>query len=183
MAEKSFNCQMDIAFAHTRDGRPELYDFLWEHLPNLMSTLHEKKITVKIQPPGLMGAWAKLSGMKREEVNHLIQKVVEDKRFHADAQIIHGPASSALELNVRADQLDHLLNAYNVLLERLLPYLTVEGKNIRIDFSPTEKNAVKCYSTSADKPLINTFLVRNFPRAPRVRSIVFATLDERRRVR
>ena len=182
MGEKSFNCQMDITFAHTRDGRPELYDFLWEHVPHLMQNLNEKKIRVLLQPPRRVETWSKRSGMTQREVEHAIQKVVNDKRFSKEAKLVDGESPS-LEMNVRAEQLDNVLNAYNILFEKFLPHLILEGTNIRVDFSPAEKNAVKCFSSSEQKPLINTFLVRNLKQAPRVRSIVYASLAERRRGR
>ncbi len=182
MAEKPFNCQMDITFAHTRDGRPELYDFLWEHLPRLLQNLNEKKIRILLQPPGRMETWSKHTGMTRSEIEHAIQKVVNDKRFTSEAKFVEGSAP-ALEMNVQAGKVDDVLNAYNILFERFLPHLIFEGKTIRVDFSPAEKNAVKFFSTSEQKPIINTFLVRNLKQAPRVRSIIFASAAERARRR
>lgn len=183
MDTTTLNCQMDIAFQHTPDGRPELYDFLWEHLPNLVSTLQEKKITIRIQPPETFSKWGKLVGMPTKEINHIIEKIQHDKRFDTKALFDPNARTPTLEMSVRTEELDHVLNAYNIVLERFLPYLTFEGKSIEIDFSPAEKNTIKCYSTSAQKPLINTFLVRNLTQVPRVRSIVFASRAERMRGR
>lgn len=175
MTTASFNCQMDITFQHTPDGRPELYDFLWEHLPQLAHTLGEKKICVKINAPSPVEKWAKQSSMTRGELEHVLDKVSRDKRL----EIITPTQRSTLEATIRSEDLDQVLNAYNIYLEKWLPFLSFEGKNFRIDFSSAEKNMVKCFAQSEKKPLINTFLVRNLTQAPRVRSIVYASRAER----
>ena len=177
MTTTSFNCQMDITFQHTPDGRPELYDFLWEHLPQLAQTLGEKKICVTVNAPSPVEKWAKQSSMTRGELEHVLDKVFRDKRMEVAAH--SKEKSSVLEATIRSEDLDQVLNAYNIYMEKWLPFLTFEGKNFRIDFSSAEKNMVKCFAQSDKKPLINTFLVRNLKQAPRVRSIVFASREER----
>lgn len=183
MTGKSFNCQMDITFHHTRDGRPELYDFLWEHLPQLAVILNEKKMRLTVQPPASFEKWSKLTGMNRVELEHVIRKMEKDTRLSMPSHAGEKENPSSLEITILTKKLDHVLSSYNIFLERFLPYLSFEGKNIRIDFSPAEKNMVKCYAFSNQKPLINTFLVRNLIQPPRVRSVIFASFAERRRSR
>lgn len=177
MPGKTFNCEMDITFHHTPDGRPELYDFLWEHVSRLAAALNEKKVLLKVSPAQPVEKWSKLSGMEKVEIEHIIKKFQHDQRIKVNEEKLS--SGEELALNISAEELDHVLNSYNIFLERFLPYLSLEGKNMRIDFSPAEKNSVKCFAFSEQKPLINTFLVRNLKQAPRVRSIIFASAHER----
>jgi hypothetical protein len=176
MALNGFNCEMDITFHHTPDGRPELYDFLWEHFSQLVSTLQEKKIILNVKPTFPRATWARQTGMTQEEIEHIIQKMSRDKRMKVSPD---SSSTNGFSLHIPAENVDDVLNSYNIFFEKFLPHLSLEGKTIRMDFSPAEKNAVKCFSSSEHKPLINTFLVRNLKQAPRVRSIVFASREER----
>ncbi|MBM3282142.1 MAG: hypothetical protein FJY86_02260 [Candidatus Diapherotrites archaeon] len=177
MAVTAFNCEMDIMFHHTSDGRPELYDFLWEHFAQLIATMQEKKIVLSIKPHFPRSLWAKKTGMAMEEIEHVIQKMSRDKRIKMQAD--DAMTGSGFTITIPAENVDDVLNAYNIFFEKFLPHLSAEGKTMRVDFSPAPKNAVKCFASSEQKPIINTFLVRNLKQAPRVRSIVFASREER----
>lgn len=177
MTTNTFNCEMDITFHQTPDGRPELYDFLWEHFAQLVSTMQEKKIVLNVKPDFPRSTWAKKTGMATEEIEHVIQKMSRDKRIKMQTEDV--ASENGFTITIPTEHVDDVLNAYNIFFEKFLPHLTFEGKSMRVDFSPAPKNAIKCFASSEQKPLINTFLVRNLKQAPRVRSIVFASREER----
>ena len=78
-------------------------------------------------------------------------------------------------VDIPTAELDHVLNGNNIFIDRVLPFVKMEGKKIRVDFSPAGENKVRLHISAEQKPLVNTFLVRAFATPPKVRSIIFAS--------
>ncbi len=171
MSGESFNCQMEVAFHDTPEGRPEIYDFVWEHLPKLVQKLDEKKIRLHLRAP--YAVFPQKKSTQGEEINHLVQKIVNDRRFSTHTQSHAGGGTLSLDMDIPTKELDHVLNAYNVFVDRFLPAIHLEGKKIHVDFSPAEENKVRMHIHSNQKPLVNTFFVQSCTRPPSVRSIIF----------
>ncbi len=172
MVGKNLNCQMEITFHQTRDGRPEIYDFVWEHAPALFKQLGEKNVHIRVQPRTTREKWASLVGMRQVELDFLLRKLFEDQRFTFKARMnITQPPT--LELDVPSKELDHMLNAYNVFIDHFLPYIQMEGKDMVIDFSSAGKNKIKCQTRSTHKPKVSAFLSKNLSHSPKIQSILF----------
>ncbi|MDP2665982.1 MAG: hypothetical protein Q8P05_00565 [Candidatus Diapherotrites archaeon] len=129
-----------LTFGHSPEGRPEVYDFLWEHLAPFLSTMGEKRVRVTMGLDNPITHWYRACGCSLEEMDSLLRKFSSDKRFshrvHLNAQ------KPFLETRIPVEKLDNLLNAHNILFEYLFPHIQIEGKKVRIDFDPAEENAI-----------------------------------------
>ncbi len=156
--------RLDVRFAHSRDGRPEIYDFLWDHVGGLFSQGGEKKVRIRFH-----SGWEK--GFRLTEREHLLQKIMNDQRFNLSLTSGKGE-KKPMEWVVRAKDLDDILNAYNVFFDGTLTHLRMEGESVSIDFSGAGKHEVVIHAPTPRAETIADSIRLSFTR-PRIRTIRF----------
>jgi hypothetical protein len=155
---------MDVTFRTSKDGRPEIYDFVWEHVSPLYQSLGEKRIRIAIHP-----GWT--NALSPIEWEHLIQKISHDKRFsHRIEKVNVGQRS--VELTVASKNLDDFLNAYNILFDAVLPYLRFDSKQLHVDFSHAGEQSVLIHVHQKHAEKIRSFLSQRLTR-PQIRTVRF----------
>lgn len=174
-------CQLDVRFAHSKDGRPEIYDFLWEHVAPLYVSSGEKKVRIHVQP-----GWTK--ALSPVQWDHLIQKLSTDKRFHHSIERVN-MGTGSLEMDVPVKELDHLLNTYNILFDSLLPYLKFDSAKLSMDFSRAGEQSVIMRTSHVQSEKVKSYLSTRLTRPKMqltrfgIRSPLHEALSRKRSVR
>jgi hypothetical protein len=151
-APKSTNtvCRLDVRFAQTEEGRPEIYDFLWDHLPSLYAQSGEKKIRIHVQP-----GWTK--ALTPVQWDHLVQKLTQDRRFNHSIERVN-VGTRSLEVVVPVKELENMLSTYNIFFDGVLPFLQFNGEKMSIDFSPAEKQSVIIQTDEKQSERVKSYL-------------------------
>ncbi len=143
-------CQLDLRFSQSRDGRPEIYDFLWDHLPSLYAQSGEKKVRINVQP-----GWT--NALNPVQWDHLVQKLKQDKRFNHSVERVN-VGTRSLEVVVPVKQLDEMLSTYNIFFDGVLPFLQFKGEKMSIDFTPAEKQSVIVQANENQSEKVKSYL-------------------------
>jgi len=150
-------CQLDVRFAHSKEGRPEIYDFLWDHLPSLYAQSGEKKVRIHVQP-----GWT--NAMNPVQWDHLVQKLTQDKRYNHSVERVN-VGTRSLEVVVPVKELESMLSTYNIFFDGVLPYLQFKGKKMSIDFTPAEKQGVIIQTNDNQSEKVKSYLYSTLHRS------------------
>ena len=161
---KNADCRMEITFSTTPDGRPEIYDFLWEHLPALYEELKEKEVLLRMPTTP---APAKKKNVAHAIIHHF------DQKFQRDSRATIQTKETVLQARVPIAQLDSLLNAYNILLDAHLPALSFSAEKLSVDFSRATKQTILIHTQKKNAEKIRTFLKKNCATPPLIHQISF----------
>lgn len=156
------NCRLDVIFPHTKEGRPTIYDFLWEDAGPLFTSLNEKSVHVRAPA---------FSTTKKNTpyYDSFSQKLARDKRFNVRSS---SPSQNEVDAVIPSQQLDHFLNAYNILFDAHFSGLQLESDSTRVDFSRAGEHTIRIETTNEKAEHIKSFFSRT-TNAPRVRMFRF----------
>ncbi len=161
----NLECHVGVRLSHSKEGRPEIYDFLWEHVAPLYSQAGEKKIRIFVQP-----GWSK--AMNPVQWDYLLQKIKTDKRFHHSIEKVN-VGTRSLELVVPVKELDDVLSTYNIFFDGVLPYLQFQGEKMSMDFSKAPEQNVVIHTNHAHAQRIKSYLQSSRLTKPKIQTIRF----------
>lgn len=161
-------CVLDVTFYSTREGRPEIYDFVWEYSPALLECLDEKTVELSVAPQAPYSEWSHLVGSTPVEVDYLVQKFLDEKRFAMKIDTNLGSKHSTLTARIPVQKMDALLNSHNILVDYFLPYLQFSTPTLRVDFASAHENRVRVTAPESEAALVRQFLKLNCQAVPLV---------------
>ncbi len=158
------DCQIEVQFHTTPDGRPQIYDFFWEHIPPLFQWLKEKRVEMTFSLPQKKG-----TKKEKQMLHHFVQKFLEEKRFKYKA----AQNQKKIEVRIPTPELENVLSVYNILFDACLSQTRLCSSKIGIDFSRAGEEKVYIHTNRKMAPRIHAFLKKNL-RKPGIRTIVFS---------
>lgn len=159
---QSKTCQMEMVFSPAADGRPTIYDFLWEHAGPLLQRLNEKNVHVYTKDGNIP------SSQQKNHSYHLA-KLSREKRFSVRTT---QKTSSAFDATLPVQQLDHFVNAYNILFDSHFSNLVFDTPGTQIDFSKAGDHTIVIETNTSNEETIRSFFARTTT-PPRIRTLRF----------
>ena len=151
-----------MVFPPAADGRPTIYDFLWEHAGPLLNHLNEKTVRVYTHTDSLSSTHTK---------SHTFQvaKLANEKRFNINAT---ANSSRAFDATLSVQHLDHFVNAYNILFDSHFSNLVFDTPGTHIDFSKAGDHTIVIETNAQNEDKIRAFFSHTaIP--PRIRTLRF----------
>jgi hypothetical protein len=137
-----------VQFHTSPDGRPEIYDFLWEYLPELIEELNIDSVTINIERKEPFKNWGNSLHYAPHEFENLVWKFLHDKKFDYQAKLKNKTKNPKIEIKIPAEELDHVLNKYNILFELLMTDIQIRANGLTMDFDPSHKNSLNVILSS-----------------------------------
>ena len=156
-------CRIDVRFNTSVEGRPELFDFFWEHVSVLYQQNPSKKIQIDLQP-----GWT--NALNPIEWEHVLQKLSADRKHRNTLLSRPHIKGEGLTFLTESKKLDQLVNNYNVFFDAVLPYVTIHSPELSMDFSHAHEHRVTMKTTSVHAEKIRSYLNENLTQ-PRIRTI------------
>ncbi|MFH0970131.1 MAG: hypothetical protein V1776_01580 [Candidatus Diapherotrites archaeon] len=158
------DCQIELTLKQHPNGRPEVYDFLWEHTAPILSRVTRSPISIHIH-----SGWTK--ALSPKEWEHILTKMTQDKRKQATLKSFQ-PKTNELMLIVKPNKLDAFVNTYNIFFDAVLPYVSMHSQPLSIDFSRAGEHHITMHTQKKHATELKEYLTTHFTR-PSIRTIRF----------
>jgi ethanolamine utilization microcompartment shell protein EutS len=165
MARKHY---VRVYFGIAKDNSPEIYDFLFKHLPDVLKEMKIDEVSIEIERLEPIDMIYSNLEKPKEEVMKILDGFAKSHHLIEEPSLTYTQKKTSLKAKVKTAKLGGLLSDYNILFDIFFTDLIIKAKGFMIDmmdgFNNTllaagEKDAIEKFQKAVKKRLRKTRFV------------------------
>ena len=147
-------CYYRVSFALEKDKTPEVYDFLFEHLPSVLKSLKVKTVDLEIERLESLNSIFTNLDHSPKGIRKIFNQFVKSHHLQKKASLTAERDKTSVTAKVSVDKLSALLNDYNQIFDIFFTDVTIKGKGLSVEVMDPFNNSALL---SGEKKVLERF--------------------------
>lgn len=143
-----------MQFSITKDGSPEIYDFVFSYLPEFLKKKNYKKINITMERLEPINKIYSNINMPDEEIEKIFKKFCKTHGLKTGRALTAEKQKTTIMAEIKTSELERVLKDYNVLFDIFFSDLIIKTDDLKIDLMSVPANSVLAIG---EKPLLQEF--------------------------